>query len=91
MGARNRVGIRLSYRAARLHSLAELVPFNRLLGSLKVKKIGLCIVQTSETVFLTCKEPRNRFQGNNSASPCSLAVRYDNPIPTRFLALIDFF
>jgi hypothetical protein len=36
MGARNRVGIWLSYRAARLHSLAELVPWNRFLGSLKV-------------------------------------------------------
>jgi hypothetical protein len=38
MGAGNRVGIGLwlSYRPARLHSLAELVPWNRLLGSLKV-------------------------------------------------------
>jgi hypothetical protein len=26
--------------------------------------------------------PRNRFQGMNSASPCSLAGRYDNPIPS---------
>jgi hypothetical protein len=34
-------------------------------------------------------EPRNRFKGMNSASLCSLAGRYDNPIPTRFLALID--
>ncbi len=34
-------------------------------------------------------EPRNRFQGINSASQCSLAGRYDNPIPTRFLAPID--
>ncbi len=33
-------------------------------------------------------EPRNRFQGINSASFCSLAGRYDNPIPTRFLAPI---
>ncbi len=36
MGARNRVGIGLPYRPARLHSLAELVPWNRFLGSLKV-------------------------------------------------------
>ncbi len=36
MGARNRVGIGLSYRLARLHSLAELVPWNRFLGSVKV-------------------------------------------------------
>ncbi len=36
MGARNRVGIGLSYyRPARLHSLAEWVPWNRFLGSLK--------------------------------------------------------
>jgi hypothetical protein len=34
MGGRNRVGIGLSYRPARLHSLAELVPWNRFLGSL---------------------------------------------------------
>ncbi len=36
-------------------------------------------------------EPRNRFQGMNSASLCSLAGRYDNPIPTRFLAPMDCF
>jgi hypothetical protein len=34
--SRNRVGIGLSHRPARLHSLAELVPWNRFLGSLKV-------------------------------------------------------
>ena len=34
-------------------------------------------------------EPRNRFQGMNSVSLCSLAGRYDNPIPTRFLAPMD--
>ncbi len=32
-------------------------------------------------------ELRNRFQGMNSACLCSLEGRYDNPIPTRFLAL----
>jgi hypothetical protein len=36
MGARNRVGIELSYRPARLHSLAELVLWKPFLGSLKV-------------------------------------------------------
>ncbi len=35
-------------------------------------------------------EPRNRFQGKNSASLCSLAGRNDNPIPTQFLAPIDW-
>jgi hypothetical protein len=39
MGARNQVEIELSYGSARLHSLAELLPWNRFLGSLKVKKI----------------------------------------------------
>ncbi len=34
-------------------------------------------------------EPRNWFQGINSASLCSPAGRYDNPIPTRFLAPIE--
>jgi hypothetical protein len=34
-------------------------------------------------------EPRNRFQGTNSASLCSLAGWYDNTILTRFLAPID--
>jgi hypothetical protein len=34
-------------------------------------------------------ELRNRIQGMHSASLCSLAGRYDNPIPTRFLAPID--
>jgi hypothetical protein len=33
--------------------------------------------------------PRNRFQGMNSATLCSLAGRYDNPIPPRCLAPID--
>ncbi len=33
--------------------------------------------------------PGNRFQGMNSASLCSLAGRYDNPIPPRCLAPID--
>jgi hypothetical protein len=36
MGARNRVRIGLSYRPARLHRLAELMPWNRFLASLKL-------------------------------------------------------
>jgi hypothetical protein len=31
-------------------------------------------------------EPTNRFHGIDSASLCSPAGRYDNPMPTRFLA-----
>jgi hypothetical protein len=41
--------------------------------------------------FHTFKEPKNRFQEINSASVFSLVGRYENPIPTRFLAPIDCF
>jgi hypothetical protein len=46
-------------------------------------------IHLKELEFLTFKETRNRFQGINSASLCSLAGRYDNLTPTRFLAPID--
>ncbi len=36
MGARHRVGIGLSYRPARLHRLAKLMPLNRFQGSINV-------------------------------------------------------
>jgi len=36
MGARNRVGIGMLYRPARLHRLAALFPWNRFLCSIKV-------------------------------------------------------
>ncbi len=39
--------------------------------------------------FWTFMDPRNRFQGMNSASLCCEAGRYDNSIPTRSLAPID--
>jgi hypothetical protein len=41
MGARNRGGIGLSYRPARLHRLAEFILRNRFLGSINVYKYGL--------------------------------------------------
>ncbi len=40
-GNRNRLGIGWPYRPARLHRLAELIPWNRFLCSLKVKKYRL--------------------------------------------------
>jgi len=40
MGARNQVGIGLLYRPARLPRMAELILWNRFLGSLKVKISG---------------------------------------------------
>ncbi len=44
---------------------------------------------TQSPYFLTFMEPRNRLQGMNSVSLCSLAGRYANPIPTRFLVPVD--
>ncbi len=43
MGARNRVGIGLSSRPARLHRLAEYIPWNRFLGPINVQKFKLCL------------------------------------------------
>ncbi len=40
-----------------------------------------------ENLLIARMEPRNRFQGLKFAS---LAGRYDNPIPTRYLAPTDF-
>ncbi len=54
-----------------------------------VRKGWRCCGVRPEPLFETFMEPRNRFQGIKSASPCSLACRYDNPIPTRFQAPID--
>jgi hypothetical protein len=36
MGAKNQMGIGLSYRPARLHKLAEFMPWNQFLGSINV-------------------------------------------------------
>jgi hypothetical protein len=52
-GGTHRVRIGLLYRPARLHRLAELVPWNRFLGP---------------WYLLSFKEPRDRFQGIDSAS-----------------------
>ncbi len=57
MGARNQVLIGLSCRPARLHRLAELIPWNRFLGSLKVLKFGLCCCRTVRRHQLCCCAP----------------------------------
>jgi hypothetical protein len=41
MGARNPVGIGLSYRPARLHRMAESIPMNLILGSLFKNTVSL--------------------------------------------------
>jgi hypothetical protein len=52
-------------------------------------RVRVSISSVQRRYFKTFKEPKNRFQGIHSASLCSPVSRYDNPIPTRFLALID--
>jgi hypothetical protein len=47
--------------------------------------VRFCKLLTSRGIDSKESIPR-RFQGMNSASLCSLAGRYDDPIPTRFLA-----
>ncbi len=49
----------------------------------------LKVVQIHRRYFKTFKEPRNRFQWFHFAGLCSLAGRYDNSFPTRFLTPID--
>ncbi len=54
MGARNRGGIGLAYRPARLHRLAEFIPWNRFLGSINVQKYGLCRLTAPPPPFRCC-------------------------------------
>jgi hypothetical protein len=49
MGARNRVGLGLPYRPARLNRPAESIPRNRFLGSLKALKIPSQRLSTRST------------------------------------------
>jgi hypothetical protein len=51
MGARNRVGIWLSYQPARLHRLRESIPCDRFLGSLKVLKYRLWRLNKCNTLW----------------------------------------
>ncbi len=54
----------------------------RQLGSYSLPSLQI-VLKFQRRYFLTVKEPKNRFQRIVSAS---LAGRYDNPIPIRFLA-----
>ncbi len=49
-GARNRVRIELSYRPAGLQRMAELIPWNRFLGSINFYKFGLCTHRVTDTI-----------------------------------------
>ncbi len=46
------LGIGLSYRPARPHRLEQLIPW--ILGSLKVKKFGLCIKPSLRNTYTVC-------------------------------------
>jgi hypothetical protein len=71
MGARNRGGIRLSYRQARLHRLAEFIPWNRFLGSINVQKYGL-----SRSLYLnTCAEILEQSIGARNLVGIGLSYR----------------
>ncbi len=61
MRARNRVEIGMSHATARLHSLAESVPWNRFLGFLKVKKFGLWLWGKNQFLVLSRNQIRNRI------------------------------
>ncbi len=63
-----------------------------------VKKVRIESDTGGDGIFKLLKSPgidsresirRNRFQGIDSASLCSMAGWYDNPTPTRFLAPMD--
>jgi hypothetical protein len=43
MGARHRGGIGFSYRPARLHRLAEFIPWNQFRGPINLKVRALCV------------------------------------------------
>jgi hypothetical protein len=62
-----------------LHTVGELTN--------KLEKKSTAIQQNPN--FLTFREPKNIFQGINSASICNLAGQYDNLIPTRLLVPTD--
>ncbi len=52
MGARNRGGIGLSYRPARLHRLAEFIPWNQFRGPIRLKiraqdTYAMCLSKTA--------------------------------------------
>jgi hypothetical protein len=54
------------------------------------KQTFSCVNHNEVNLSPNCQtflKPKNRLQRIHSASQCSLAGRYDTPIPTRFLAL----
>jgi hypothetical protein len=77
MGARNRnrVGIVLSYLAARLHRLAELISWNQFLGSFKVLKFGLRRMETLH------EKSKKKFPAFHTRTNQNFVVLYKNLDP----------
>ena len=74
---------RTSVQIPKVKKLHILIDFRSILAEIKTAK-------NSEPEFLNFfKEPKNRFQGINTASLCSPAGRNNNPIPTLFLVHTD--
>jgi hypothetical protein len=57
MGARNQIGIGLSYRPARLHRLTELMPWNRSLACLNIYEFRLWRAGTTNRVVVPAPAP----------------------------------
>ena len=66
MGARNRVRTGLSYRPAMLNSLAEYIPWNKFLGSLKVKKNRALVKFLHKNKILLSGRFKNRARGRQN-------------------------
>jgi hypothetical protein len=78
MGARNRVGIGLSYRPAGLHRLADLIPWHRFLGSI-----------IRALVDLHCKKPipkiRNKYTQKRNCAASVAIFNFHNQVSVRDL------
>ncbi len=63
--------------------------FTTIYGGLETSRNSVVVPAFQSPNVQTFKEPKNRSQGINFVSLCSLVGQYDNPIPTRFIAPID--
>jgi hypothetical protein len=73
MGARNRVGIGLSYRPAMLHRLTEVIPWNLFLGFMNIEKYGLLLDRLAESI------PWNQFLSRNLKSRSGARNQFQEP------------
>jgi hypothetical protein len=96
MGARNRVGIRLSYRPVRLHRLAKSIPWNRFPGSLKVFKILLSLSRQPPVLCScwqageTAKTESPRERGGGRRPPLPLPLPPSSPVPHSWYRVPDY-